>query len=259
MNYTMEELVPIVAKLSEKYTSKESTSVTYEQAAKFMEAIIYCIHEMEYQKSNQLVASTETPSAMDAYTRGNTLVKEKVSLTQKKYNRMIPSFQDYGNLAYRDTFCKGIPAFFRVYDTQFSPQDTILTLDYPTLIQADKNKSGIDAIADYVSYIEMEQIFLQKMPVEYIINVLLSYHSDYKGLFINIASVVLRDFLSKMMLKSTPAPDLTSLPKEELYSLLYKLLSHLIKTEYNDNNYLLQYLAADLDDYVAILVTSNTK
>ena len=30
--YEMEELVPLVAELSEKYTSKESTSVSYETA-----------------------------------------------------------------------------------------------------------------------------------------------------------------------------------------------------------------------------------
>ena len=32
MDYEMEELVPIVGKLAEKYTSHESTSITYEKA-----------------------------------------------------------------------------------------------------------------------------------------------------------------------------------------------------------------------------------
>ena len=32
MNYEMEELVPIVGKLAEKYTGYESTSITYEKA-----------------------------------------------------------------------------------------------------------------------------------------------------------------------------------------------------------------------------------
>ena len=47
MKYEMEELVPIVAKLAEGFTSKESTSITYERAQQFMEAVLYCIHEGE--------------------------------------------------------------------------------------------------------------------------------------------------------------------------------------------------------------------
>ena len=32
MNYEMEELLPVVAELANKYTGSESTSVTYEKA-----------------------------------------------------------------------------------------------------------------------------------------------------------------------------------------------------------------------------------
>ena len=38
MSFSMEELLPIVAWLTEKYTSKESTSISYERARQFMEA-----------------------------------------------------------------------------------------------------------------------------------------------------------------------------------------------------------------------------
>ncbi len=45
VNYEMEELVPIVGKLAEKYTAFESTSVSYEKAEQLMGAVLYCIHE----------------------------------------------------------------------------------------------------------------------------------------------------------------------------------------------------------------------
>lgn len=45
MNYEMEELLPIVAKLAERYTSKESTSVSYECAQRLMDAVLYCINQ----------------------------------------------------------------------------------------------------------------------------------------------------------------------------------------------------------------------
>ena len=47
INYTMEEMIPIVAKLTEQYTGHESTSVTYETANQLMGAVIYCIREYE--------------------------------------------------------------------------------------------------------------------------------------------------------------------------------------------------------------------
>ena len=40
MDYEMEELVPIVGKLAEKYTAHESTSITYEKAEQLMEAVL---------------------------------------------------------------------------------------------------------------------------------------------------------------------------------------------------------------------------
>ena len=45
MNYEMEELLPIVGELAEKYTSKESTSISYESARQLMGAVVYCINQ----------------------------------------------------------------------------------------------------------------------------------------------------------------------------------------------------------------------
>ncbi len=41
----MEELLPLMEELTKKYTSGESTSVTYEKAQELMEAVLYCIWE----------------------------------------------------------------------------------------------------------------------------------------------------------------------------------------------------------------------
>lgn len=45
--YTMEELVPIVGRLADKYCAGESSSVTYEMAEQLMGAVLYCIREAE--------------------------------------------------------------------------------------------------------------------------------------------------------------------------------------------------------------------
>ena len=61
MKYEIEELVPIVAKLAEGYTSKESTSITYDKAQQLMGAVLYSIHEGEKAEHFLLVQKDEIP------------------------------------------------------------------------------------------------------------------------------------------------------------------------------------------------------
>jgi hypothetical protein len=39
------ELLPIVSDLAKKYTSMESSSITYENARMLMESVLYCLEE----------------------------------------------------------------------------------------------------------------------------------------------------------------------------------------------------------------------
>ena len=77
MGYDMEELVSIVAKLAEEYTSKESTSITYEKAQQFMDAVLYCINEAEKMERYSLIQENGV-SAHDMYKIGVSCVIEKI-------------------------------------------------------------------------------------------------------------------------------------------------------------------------------------
>ena len=57
MDYEMEELVPIVADLAERYNGNESSSITYEKAEQLMGAVMYCINEV-YRNSLEGDSST---------------------------------------------------------------------------------------------------------------------------------------------------------------------------------------------------------
>ena len=89
MKYEMEELVPIVAGLADQYTSKESTSVSYEQANRLMEAVLYCIDQGS--EGRQLTGGRGLTAKM-AYEYGYELVIQKVKRTQEIYNGMIIDF-----------------------------------------------------------------------------------------------------------------------------------------------------------------------
>ena len=259
MNFRMEELLPIVTWLSEKYTSKESTSISYERARQLMEAVLYCIHQCE--DNNQLMSKGEM-DAKKIYQAGYQRLIQKVQNTQIVYSEMIEKFNAYGNENYNDTVNKAIPGFFRYYDARFAPQETIITMDYPTICPI-TDCSGIDAIEKYVLYISYEQQFMSGLPHEYVQDVLFRYQASYKKQFYNICSIILRHILGHMM----TGKRLGKVSAEEDYEILQaiilqhgsrwiedafsKILRRLIKEKYRGDSIMEKYLQADLQNFAS--------
>ncbi len=77
MDYKMEELIPVVSRLAEKYTAFEDSSVTYEKAEQLMEAVLYCIRELERSDENLIAVGKELCSAQQAYETGYMYVKKR--------------------------------------------------------------------------------------------------------------------------------------------------------------------------------------
>ncbi len=193
MKYEMEELVPIVAKLAEGYTSKESTSITYDKAQQLMGAVLYSIHEGEKAEHFSLVQKDEMPLER-MYTIGAKCVEEKTKETLNLYNEIMTHFSSYENKCLNDTVVKGLPEFFKWYDCKYEPQNTILTLDYPILVDLSEY-TGIDKIYDYILCIQMEQKFLNKFSSEYVMEILSKYDKQYRLIIDNICEIVLMNVI----------------------------------------------------------------
>ena len=91
VEYEMEELAPVVGWLANKYTSGESTSISYEKAQQLMEAVLYCIQEISLFESNDL-ALADKMSARQAYEIGAALVEKKVRKALDLYHELLPEF-----------------------------------------------------------------------------------------------------------------------------------------------------------------------
>ena len=205
MNYEITEILPILRKLTDKYTSRESTSVTYETARQLMSAIIYCINETE-KGSEGLSDGRESRTVYDkrlnaeeAYRLGIKLVTEKVVRTQNIYSTILQTFNAFGNECYEDTVIKAMPEFFKWYDVRFKPDSNVIGLDYPILISMGERK-GIDAINFYLQCVMVEQKFLNKLQRNYVSDVLRLYSHDYRGLIINVPFIVLKKILVNLSL-----------------------------------------------------------
>lgn len=197
--YKMEELLPVVGKLAGKYTSLESTSVTYEKAEQLMGAVLYCIREAGLPGRHEVSEGGRKP-AQQAYEDGLARVGEKVKRALDLYNEMLPEFVCYENRCLYDTFVKGLPEFFRWYDMKFEPQNTVVALDYPVLKDL-SGYTGVDKIYEYIVCIRLEQLFFQCFPEGYVISVLKRYNSLYEEMIENICGILFLSVLGHMLIK----------------------------------------------------------
>ena len=184
--YSIEELLPIVSNLADQYTHKESTSVTYDVANMLMEAALYTI--AHYTEEGTLLVSNAKITAEDAYLIGYSNLMKKVRQALLQLIALQKNFDDYGNIALRETVQKGLPAFFKHYSYRFNPTDHFITMDYPVL-GMDMEKDGVDLIADYINAICEEQEYLSKFPREEIIQLLMLYNKHYSTDIINIREI----------------------------------------------------------------------
>ena len=264
MDYEMEELVPIVGKLAEKYTSHESTSITYEKAEQLMGAVLYCIHEL-WESSGNAPSLNKKLSTQRAYEMGAAYVRDKTGKALDLYNRILPEFCHYENKCLYDTFVKGIPEFFKWYDVQFEPQNTILTLDYP-LLKDISEYTGIDKIFEFIKAIGLEQKFLKLFPAGYVINILSKDNRNWQESMDNICEIVFIHVIGHIILgKSLTVIEL----EEDDYSYMQKIfkqatledikkqlttaLEIFIKNYYENDRELLNYLSGAISGIVVRL------
>ena len=241
MDYEMEELVPIVGKLAEKYTAYESSSITYEKAEQLMEAVLYCIHEWEETGQNALIYGDTIP-AQKAYEMGAGYVEKKVKQALHLYHEILPEFSHYENQCLYDTFVKGLPEFFKWYDIRFEPQDTILTLDYPVLKDL-SGYTGVDKIYEFIRCIRLEQKFLNLFPVSYITDILAREDAQWREAITNICEDVFTHVINQI---------LAGKPVTES-AFVEKAVKELVNQYYDGEEELLQYLTGAVGDILVRL------
>ena len=267
MDYQMEELLPVVSALAQKYAGCESTSVTYEKAQSLMEAVLFCLNEYENSFADSLVP--RDISVKERYERGAELLAEKVQDIRETFNEISLQFNDFGVRCLYDTVQKGIPHFLRWYDIKFCPQNTILTLDYPLL--ADYGSlTGADAVYQYVRAIRTEQIFLGRLDRNYVRQVLERYNPEYRDMIENVCSIVLTNMIGHMML-GKPLNEIGFTDEEYLRSsggfagksvpdmenVIRGLIEKLVSRFYGNDTDMLAYLCHEVNNIAVRIYTAG--
>lgn len=250
--YSMEELLPVVADLTRRYTAGDSTSVTYERAEYLMEAVLYCIHECD---APYALSGEKGLSAQEAYSLGLKKVKEKVDRSKQQYQKLMESFCAYGNRNYEDTVTKAIPGFFARYDIYFAPQENIITMDYPVLKRME-HLCGINAIETYISSICLEQCFLAWFDRKDVLRILGKFQRNYTQYFYNICRIISRDTFGKMLFaENRDALEMlfAGNHKEQVKEKLNTLVDAFVAKNFSEETELADYLKSDTNDFVTEL------
>lgn len=267
MDYQMEELLPIVSELAQKYAGYESTSITYEKAQSLMEAVLFCLSEYNSSAKDSLVQ--KDISVKEQYNIGAKLLFEKVENIRKIFNEISFQFEDFGVKCLYDTVQKGIPQFLKWYDIKFCPQNTILTLDYPLLIDC-SSLTGADAVYKYIRAIQTEQIFLRKFDRNYVMLVLEKYNSEYRDMIENICSIVLTNIIGHIAIKK-PFNDIDFLYEEylqlskifagksipDIKNVVKDLIKKIVSQFYENDMDMLEYLCYETNNIAVRIYTAN--
>lgn len=267
MDYQMEELLPIVSELAQKYAGYESTSITYEKAQSLMEAVLFCLSEYNSSAKDSLVQ--KDISVKEQYNIGAKLLSEKVENIRKIFNEISFQFEDFGVKCLYDTVQKGIQQFLKWYDIKFCPQNTILTLDYPLLIDC-SSLTGADAVYKYIRAIQMEQIFLGKFDRNYVMLVLEKYNSEYRDMIENICSIVLTNIIGHIAIKK-PFNNIDFLYEEylqlskifagksipDIENIVKDLIKKIVSQFYENDMDMLEYLCYETNNIAVRIYTAN--
>lgn len=267
MDYQMEELLPIVSELAQKYAGYESTSITYEKAQSLMEAVLFCLSEYNNSAADSLVQ--RDISVKEQYNTGVKLLSEKVEDIRKIFNEISFQFEDFGVKCLYDTVQKGIPQFLKWYDIKFCPQNTILTLDYPLLIDC-SSLTGADAVYKYIRAIQTEQKFLGKFDRNYVMLVYKKYNSEYSDITENICSIVLTNIVGHIAIKK-PFHDIDFLYEEylqlskifagksisDIENVVKDLIKKIVSQFYEDDMDMLEYLCHETNNIAVRIYTAN--
>lgn len=155
------------------------------------------------------------------------------------------------------------------YDAKFCPQDTILTLDYPLLMDCN-SLTGADAVYKYIQAIQIEQLFLSLFDRYYVISVLANYNSEYQDMLENICGIVLMNTVGHIAVNK-PFHDTCFLHEEylelseifkeksisDIENIVKKFIKEMVRRFYKNNADILEYLCCETNNIATRIYTAN--
>lgn len=216
-----------------KYTKGESSSVTVEKAEKLIIGIWYTIdaYMNTLESVNLAINILKNEEISYIYEKGKTTLKEDFTHTKNLYEKTLKN-QIYTDLrAYKDTL-PGISDFFKCYDLEFVPDESVADIDYPLAFD-DWNVVGLYYIKNYLWNLYLENEICNNFNNDHIHKILKSYGDtykiDYKDLLINIFEMTINNKVFSI-LSNNNSLKISKIDFEKLNNKLKTLNENEVKT-----------------------------
>ncbi len=232
-----------------------------------MEAVLFCLNEYNNSYTDSL--ASRNISVTEQYNTGLKLLSGKVEDIRKIFNGISYKFEDFGVKCLYDTVQKGIPQFLKWYDIKFCPQNTILSLDYPLLIDC-SSLAGADAVYKFICAIQIEQIFLGGFGRNYVISVLERYNFEYQDIIENICSIILANITGHIAINKPLGStgftyeEYAQLSKEfggktvtDIKSIVNGFIENIVCQFYKNDTDMLEYLCCETDNIALRIYIAN--
>ncbi len=230
------EMIQIWTKQIEGFNRGRSSSITETNAKKLLESIYFTLgfRFRVLEELDDSITLLRQKTLNELFEEGQSLIKERFEQLKVEYEQLKTSLLKTDNIAYNDTYGKGLEPFFKEYAPEFASQECPGNIDYP--LSNDKmEKLGIEYMADYIEKSLLEHSLCLKFKGEEIEAVLEGYHKGYRDLLMNIFELVLMNAIGRLILdKDLNSLSLETLEIEELERILEILPTPLLESKLMD-------------------------
>lgn len=264
------QIIKLLKRLTERYTSGESSSVRVETAQSILLSILYSIgvYLKSFPDADMSLEAIKNTPLDELYKHGRKIIEKNINISKHILHLIQKERVENDNIAYNNTIDNGLPEFFNGYDADYAAHDGAGSIDYP--LNIDKmDLCGIEYIYSYLEKLFWENKFCENFDAYDIECILRGYDEKYQDLLINIFKIVYTNALgcilaNKNLLKLEIGPmdrqyileELRDLSESELYGVLKNASAKLCKELDITNEFLLKYISFTTEELCKRLKTA---
>lgn len=185
----------------EAYNGGKSSSIPKKQAEKLMQSIYFTLgfYFKRLKDLDESITLMKSYPLRELFEKGQRLIKQEVEDTREAFEKLKLGLLPTQNIAYQDTYSKGLSPFFTLYNLKFESQECPGSIDYP-LSNDDMKQVGAEYMISYIEKSTLEHSLCLKFSFIEIEALLKAYHEGYEHLLINLYELVLINAIGRILL-----------------------------------------------------------
>lgn len=183
----------LLGKQTERYTSKDSTSVTIETAQELLASLWYTI-TMALDETSTPYNRLLSDELMPFVRQGQTILQDKLETTKRLWEAVCRTAPEIQNFYYTDTL-RGIGDYLKRYDLFYFAHRKPPLIDYPLLNATCETIQGLTYTEQYLKGMLAENALIHSFENDAVVYVLQTVAPDYREYYLNLCEQPLTNAL----------------------------------------------------------------